>query len=251
MCPRPQNPKWSNSVCDLPTTSFGRRPIFNHPLSFAELSSDPTICSHLAVLYDTLLEQNLLRIVQLYNVMEIAYVAETVRPEKQAVKSKCVAPLQSFSCDRFIYLITDDGLWRLSQMILHKVFYGVLDQGHGCPLVYEKPEADVRPFLVVASFFFPLNFSPWQNTYEAAIRTLAEVGKIIESLYAMISNISFSLLPLSSVRFSNVFSDLCSLLVYLHLDCSHRVNQIHSRTVFCTWLFYLIIILNEFRDFMI
>jgi len=56
----------------------------------SELSSDPTIRSHLAALYDTLLEQNLLRIVEPYSVVEIAYVAETVGQERQAVEAKCV-----------------------------------------------------------------------------------------------------------------------------------------------------------------
>ncbi|KAF8964888.1 hypothetical protein BDZ97DRAFT_2074971 [Flammula alnicola] len=105
-----------------------------------ELSSDPTIRSHLAALYDTLLEQNLLRIVEPYSVVEIAYVAETVGQERQAVEAK------------------------LSQMILDKVFYGVLDQGRGCLIVYDQPEAD--------------------NTYGAAIETLAQVSKVVESLYA-------------------------------------------------------------------
>ncbi|KAF9476159.1 PCI-domain-containing protein [Pholiota conissans] len=105
-----------------------------------ELSSDPTIRSHLAALYDTLLEQNLLRIVEPYSTVEIAYVAETVGQERQTVEAK------------------------LSQMILDKVFYGVLDQGRGCLLVYDQPEAD--------------------NTYGAAIETLAQVSKVVESLYA-------------------------------------------------------------------
>ena len=55
---------------------------------FKELSSDPTIRSHLAALYDTLLEQNLLRIVEPYSVVEIAYVAEMVGQERQAVEAK-------------------------------------------------------------------------------------------------------------------------------------------------------------------
>jgi 26S proteasome regulatory subunit N6 len=85
----------------------------------AELASDPTIRSHLTALYDTLLEQNLIRIVEPYSVVEISYVAETVGQERQAVEAK------------------------LSQMILDKVLYGVLDQGRGCLLVYDEPESDV------------------------------------------------------------------------------------------------------------
>lgn len=85
----------------------------------AELASDATIRSHLSALYDTLLEQNLLRIVEPYSVVEISYVAEAVGQERQAVEAK------------------------LSQMILDKVLYGVLDQGRGCLLVYDEPEVDV------------------------------------------------------------------------------------------------------------
>lgn len=54
----------------------------------AELSSDPTIRSHLAALYDTLLEQNLLRIVEPYSVIELEYVAECVGQGRQAVEAK-------------------------------------------------------------------------------------------------------------------------------------------------------------------
>ncbi|SJL03867.1 probable 26S proteasome non-atpase regulatory subunit Rpn6 [Armillaria ostoyae] len=105
-----------------------------------ELSSDPTIRSHLAALYDTLLEQNLLRIVEPYSVVELEYVADTVGQGRQAVEAK------------------------LSQMILDKVFHGVLDQGRGCLLVFDEPQPD--------------------NMYVAAIDTLEQVGKVVESLYA-------------------------------------------------------------------
>ncbi|GJJ07597.1 hypothetical protein Clacol_001800 [Clathrus columnatus] len=81
-----------------------------------ELSSDPTIRSHLAALYDTLLEQNLLRIVEPYSVVEVDFVARTVGQERQSVEAK------------------------LSQMILDKTFHGVLDQGRGCLLIFDEPE---------------------------------------------------------------------------------------------------------------
>ncbi|EAU81018.2 proteasome regulatory particle subunit [Coprinopsis cinerea okayama7 len=105
-----------------------------------ELSSDPTIRSHLAALYDTLLQQNLLRIFEPYSVVEIAHVAELVGQERQGVEAK------------------------LSQMILDKVFNGVLDQGRGCLLVFDPQEVD--------------------NMYGPAIETLEEVGKVVQSLYA-------------------------------------------------------------------
>ena len=80
------------------------RSIFNHLFTFTELSFDSTIRSHLEALYDTLLEQNLLRIVEPYCVVEIAYVAETIGQERQrqAVEAKCVAPLQLF----VLYILT-------------------------------------------------------------------------------------------------------------------------------------------------
>ncbi|KAI0340008.1 PCI-domain-containing protein [Trametopsis cervina] len=105
-----------------------------------ELSSDPTIRTHLSALYDTLLEQNLLRIVEPYSVVEVEYVAEQVKQGRQAVEQK------------------------LSQMILDKVFHGVLDQQRGILLVYDETEAD--------------------NAYGTAIETLEQVGNVVDSLYA-------------------------------------------------------------------
>lgn len=104
-----------------------------------ELSSDITIRTHLSALYDTLLEQNLLRIVEPYSIVEVEYVAQQVGQGRQAVEQK------------------------LSQMILDKVLHGVLDQQRGILLVYDEPAPD--------------------NTYSAAIDTLEQVGKVVDSLY--------------------------------------------------------------------
>jgi len=63
-------------------------PSILYSLFVTELSSDSTIRSHLAALYDTLLEQNLLRIVEPYSVVEIEYVAQMVGQARQAVEAK-------------------------------------------------------------------------------------------------------------------------------------------------------------------
>ncbi|KDN41867.1 PCI-domain-containing protein [Tilletiaria anomala UBC 951] len=83
-----------------------------------ELSNDPIIRNHLAALYDTLLEQNLLRIVEPYSRVEISYVAERVRQPVREVETK------------------------LSQMILDKAFHGILDQGNGCLVIFDEPSQD-------------------------------------------------------------------------------------------------------------
>ncbi|CCO31028.1 26S proteasome non-ATPase regulatory subunit 11 AltName: Full=26S proteasome regulatory subunit RPN6 [Rhizoctonia solani AG-1 IB] len=104
-----------------------------------ELSLDPTIRSHLAALYDTLLEQNLLRLIEPYGCVQLEHVAQGVGQSRATVEKK------------------------LSQMILDKVFYGVLDQGNGWLVVFDEPVVD--------------------ETYDAAIQTIEQVGKVVQSLY--------------------------------------------------------------------
>ncbi|KIO22311.1 hypothetical protein M407DRAFT_15709 [Tulasnella calospora MUT 4182] len=107
---------------------------------YPPLSTDPTIRTHLAALYDTLLEQNLLRIVEPYSVVDIDHVAEVVGQGRAQVEAK------------------------LSQMILDKILLGVLDQGRGCLIIFDPQEKDAL--------------------YGDAIKTIEQVGKVVDSLYA-------------------------------------------------------------------
>lgn len=104
-----------------------------------ELSNDPIVKNHLSALYDTLLEQNLLRVIEPYSRVEIAHIAKEVRQPVREVELK------------------------LSQMILDKVFHGILDQGAGCLVVYDQPVED--------------------KTYQVTLDTLKHVGNVIDSLY--------------------------------------------------------------------
>ncbi|TNN30388.1 26S proteasome non-ATPase regulatory subunit 11 [Liparis tanakae] len=72
----------------------------------AELRDDPIISTHLVKLYDNLLEQNLIRVIEPFSRVQ----ADVER--------------------------------KLSQMILDEKFHGILDQGEGVLIIFEEPPVD-------------------------------------------------------------------------------------------------------------
>ncbi|KAM7209509.1 hypothetical protein V8F20_000247 [Naviculisporaceae sp. PSN 640] len=83
-----------------------------------ELGSDTFIRNHLRRLYDAMLEQNLIKVIEPFSRVEIAHIAKMVGLDTQQVERK------------------------LSQMILDKVIIGVLDQGAGCLIIFDETQRD-------------------------------------------------------------------------------------------------------------
>lgn len=124
-------------------TAYSTRSLKDFELALAqyavELKSDPIIKSHFNALYDNLLQQNLLKIIESYSCVELSHISETVGLNLQQVEGK------------------------LSQMILDKVFYGVLDQGNGWLIVYDEPKKG--------------------ETYEASLDLVKNLSNAVELLY--------------------------------------------------------------------
>ena len=84
-----------------------------------ELGGDRFIASHLRRLYDGMLSQNLLKVIEPFSRVEIAHIASSVGLDTPQVERK------------------------LRQMILDRVLVGVLDQGAGVLVVFDEPQRDL------------------------------------------------------------------------------------------------------------
>ena len=84
----------------------------------ASLSDDVLVAHHLTVLYESMLESNLLKIIEPFSCVEVERVAELIK------------------------LPTDKVERKLSTMILDKKFRGTLDQGRGVLIVFDDEDDD-------------------------------------------------------------------------------------------------------------
>eukprot|EP01036_Dinobryon_divergens_P023174 gene23174-31494_t len=110
------------------------------------LKTDELISHHLDVLYDKMMESNLLKIISPYSCVELAHVATIINlPEIQVIH-------------------------KLSQMILDRKLFGILDQGKGHLIVYDSSEND--------------------DNYGKGVEIIANMGLVVEALFTRAKGLS-------------------------------------------------------------
>ncbi len=124
----------------------------------AELVEDPIIKAHLESLYDTMLEQNLCRIIEPYSRVQVFISSINCLLN---LNQYCILKVSHVA--RIIALPVDQVEKKLSQMILDRKLSGILDQGDGVLIIFEPTRTD--------------------STYEAALDTIQNLGKVVDTLY--------------------------------------------------------------------
>lgn len=94
------------------------------------MGEDAIVQSHLAALYDNLLERNLLHLVLPYSRVQISYISAKIGLSPHDIEIK------------------------LSQMILDKILNAIIDHNSGCLMLYkeEKDKVDATFGLIQACF---------------------------------------------------------------------------------------------------
>lgn len=83
-----------------------------------QLKEDPIISHHLGSLYDMLLQENIVRVIEPYSTVETSHIAKLMKLPLPKIEAK------------------------LAQMILDKRFNGILDAGAGCLIIYPSQSSD-------------------------------------------------------------------------------------------------------------
>ena len=78
------------------------------------IRNDSLVQNHTAILYETMMETNLLKIISPYSRIELSVIARKMSLSEQVVEKKC------------------------SQLILDGKLHGILDQGQGLLIVYDE-----------------------------------------------------------------------------------------------------------------
>lgn len=108
------------------------------------LTTDDLIRHHLDLLYDKMLQNNLLKIIAPFSRVELSHIATLINLPVAIVTHK------------------------LSQMILDRVFNGILDQGKGQLMVYEAGEDD--------------------SNFEKGVEIIGNMGRVVEALFGRAKN---------------------------------------------------------------